>query len=80
MATNKTKSAVYVWEGTNRRGQTLKGELSGQNLATIKAALRKQGITPKKVKRASQPLFGIGGGPKKKKITYRRRRNHGFYR
>ncbi len=69
MATNKTKSAVYVWEGTNRRGQTLKGELSGQNLATIKAALRKQGITPKKVKRASQPLFGIGGGPKKKKIT-----------
>lgn len=69
MAKNNTKSAVYTWEGTNRRGQTLKGELAGQNLAAIKAALRKQGITPKKVKRAAQPLFGIGGGPKKKKIT-----------
>ena len=69
MATNKTKTAIYTWEGTNRRGQTLKGELSGQNMAAIKAALRKQGIAPKKIKRAAQPIFGIGAGPKKKKIT-----------
>ena len=40
------KSATFKWEGTNRRGQTVRGELSGENAAMIKATLRKQGITP----------------------------------
>lgn len=63
----KEKSIAFIWEGTNRRGQKIKGELSGQNLATVKAQLRKQGIQPGKVKRAPQPLFGLGGGGAKAK-------------
>jgi type IV pilus assembly protein PilC len=62
------KTTTFQWEGTNRRGQTVKGELSGQNPAMVKAQLRKQGVEPKKIKRLSQPLFGIGGGPVKKRI------------
>lgn len=62
------KTIAFQWEGTNRRGQTVKGELSGQNPAMVKAQLRKQGVEPKKIKRLSQPLFGIGGGPAKKRI------------
>jgi len=56
------KTIAFQWEGTNRRGQTVKGELSGQNPAMVKAQLRKQGVEPKKIKRLSQPLFGLGIG------------------
>lgn len=68
MAKNDNKVA-FVWEGTNRRGQTIKGELMGQNAAIVKAQLRKQGVTPKKVKKVAQPLFGLGGKSGKKITT-----------
>ena len=38
----KTKSLQFEWEGTNRKGQKVKGETSGPNLATVKAQLRNQ--------------------------------------
>ena len=60
------KTSVFVWEGVNRRGQPAKGELSALNSAYAKAHLRKQGIEPRKVKKATEPLFGIGGGQRKK--------------
>jgi type IV pilus assembly protein PilC len=60
------KNTAFVWEGKNKRGQKVKGELSGPNMAVIKAQLRKQGILPEKVKRAPKPL--VGGGAKGKKI------------
>lgn len=60
------KNIAFVWEGKNKRGQKVKGELSGPNMAVIKAQLRKQGILPEKVKRAPKPL--VGGGAKSKKI------------
>ena len=56
----------FVWEGKNKRAQKVKGELSGPNMAVIKAQLRKQGIMPEKVKRAPKPL--MGGAAKGKKI------------
>lgn len=68
MAKKQIKNAAFTWEGINRRGQTIKGDMSGQNAAIVKALLRKQGITPTKVRKVSQSLFGIGGGPKRKKI------------
>lgn len=64
----KVKVGNFVWEGTNRRGQTVKGEMPGQNAAMVKAQLRKQGVQPGKVKRKAEPLFGIGGAAKKKPI------------
>ncbi|MCA6065507.1 type II secretion system F family protein [Thalassolituus marinus] len=63
------KNSAFSWEGVNRRGQNVKGEMSGQNAAMVKAQLRKQGVNPMKVRKVSQPLFGLGGGAKKKKIT-----------
>lgn len=63
------KSTTFIWEGKNRRGQSLKGEMMGASIPIVKAQLRKQGIQPEKIRKAPQPLFGIGGsGPKKKKI------------
>jgi type IV pilus assembly protein PilC len=60
------KSEAFVWEGTNKQGKRVKGEASGSNVALIKADLRRQGITPLKVKKKPKSLFG---GAKKKKIT-----------
>lgn len=70
MATQK-KDVSFTWEGTNRRGQKVKGELKGQNPAIVKAQLRKQGITPGKIKRASEAPFGLGsmGGTAKVKSS-----------
>lgn len=62
------KNSAFAWEGVNRRGQNVKGEMSGQNAAMVKAQLRKQGVNPMKVRKVAQPLFGLGGGAKKKKI------------
>jgi type IV pilus assembly protein PilC len=62
------KTSIFVWEGVNRRGQPAKGEISALNSAYAKAHLRKQGIEPRKVKKAAEPLFGIGGGGSSKRI------------
>lgn len=59
------KNSSFVWEGTNKRGQTVKGEMPNQNAAMVKVQLRKQGVTPIKVKKKTEPLFGIGGERKK---------------
>lgn len=67
MATGKPqdkglKEHVYTWEGTDKKGKKIKGEMKAPNEATVKIALRRQGIIPDKVKK----LSGIGRG---KKIT-----------
>ncbi|MBO6810506.1 MULTISPECIES: type II secretion system F family protein [Marinobacter] len=64
MAEKAQKLESYVWEGKDRKGNKSKGELTGSNLALVKAQLRKQGIIPDKVKKKPKPLFGSS-----KKIT-----------
>jgi type IV pilus assembly protein PilC len=59
------KSDMYVWEGMDKNGKRVKGEMSGVSDNLIKATLRRQGINPTTVKKKSKPLFGAGG----KKIT-----------
>ncbi|WP_191486203.1 type II secretion system F family protein [Pseudomonas sp. FEN] len=54
------KVSVYAWEGTDKRGAKMTGELSGHNPALIKAQLRKQGINPGKVRRKSSSIFSKG--------------------
>ncbi|HKK16091.1 MAG TPA: type II secretion system F family protein [Gammaproteobacteria bacterium] len=60
------KSVMFVWEGTDKTGKRVKGEMTGQSDALVKAVLRRQGINPQKVKKKPKPMFGGGG---KKKIT-----------
>lgn len=57
MAEKAQKLESYVWEGKDRKGNKSKGELTGSNLALVKAQLRKQGIIPDKVKKKPKPMF-----------------------
>ena len=56
---DKKDISTFQWIGVNTRGKKLEGELSGQSIALVKAQLRKQGITPSRVKRKAEPLFGL---------------------
>lgn len=60
MAKIAVKVSVYAWEGTDRKGAKQTGELSGHNTALIKAQLRKQGITPGKIRKKSASIFSAG--------------------
>ncbi|PQP02993.1 MULTISPECIES: type II secretion system F family protein [Pseudomonas] len=60
MAVKAAKISVYAWEGTDRKGAKMTGELTGQNPALIKAQLRKQGINPGKVRKKSASIFSFG--------------------
>ncbi len=60
------KTSMFVWEGTDRSGKRVKGEMSGQSEALVKAMLRRQGIVPLKAKKKPKSLLGSGGS---KKIT-----------
>ena len=64
---NKDKNnslTTFSWVGVNARGKKMEGELNGPNIAIVKAQLRKQGITPSKVKKKAQPLLGLSSEPK----------------
>lgn len=61
----KEELTIFVWEGTDRNGGRLKGELSARTETLAKADLRRQGIKVVKVKKKAKPLFSA----RKKKIT-----------
>lgn len=63
-AATAEKNATFVYEGTDRKGAKIKGEISSKNPALAKAELRKQGINAKKVRKKAELSFGG-----KKKIT-----------
>jgi type IV pilus assembly protein PilC len=56
---------IFIWTGTDKRGVRVKGQTRGSSPTIIKADLRKQGITPLKVKKQSS-LFSQ---QRKKAIT-----------
>ncbi|WP_375740143.1 type II secretion system F family protein [Pseudomonas boanensis] len=60
MADKALKTSTFAWEGTDKKGSKVKGELSGQNPALIKAQLRKQGINPTRVRKKSTSLLSAG--------------------
>ncbi len=56
----------FVYEGMNRRGQKVKGEVPGKNMALAKAQLRKQGINVTSIRKKSKNLLE---GLVKKKVS-----------
>lgn len=60
MAEQVLKQNTFIWEGKDSKGQKVKGESAGASVALVKASLRRQGITPSKVRKKSKPLFGAG--------------------
>ncbi|HCB12997.1 MAG TPA: type II secretion system protein F, partial [Gammaproteobacteria bacterium] len=59
-AKKKDEEPTFKWEGTDKRGTRVKGELRGANQNLIKAELRRQGIVPLSVKKKAKPLFTFG--------------------
>lgn len=53
--------AIFVWEGTDKRGIKMKGEQQSKNANMLRAELRRQGIQPSMVKPKPKPLFGSAG-------------------
>ena len=64
MATATIKPSTFVWEGTDRKGNKVKGETSSSSPSMVKAELRRQGINPTKVRKKS----ALASGAKSKKI------------
>ncbi|GAA5216690.1 type II secretion system F family protein [Corallincola platygyrae] len=58
----KPTSELYVWQGVNKKGEKVNGELRGASPTDVKVQLRSQGVTPSKVKKKPKSLFGVGGG------------------
>jgi type IV pilus assembly protein PilC len=54
MATTKTasnKDAVFEWEGKDRNGRQVRGEIRAAGENQVKASLRRQGVIPTKIKK-----------------------------
>ena len=54
MATAKkveSSDAVYEWEGKDRNGKQVRGEIRAAGENQVKASLRRQGVTPTKIKK-----------------------------
>jgi len=55
------KLVTFAYEGLDRRGTKIKGEIDGKNPNLVKAELRRQGIQPTRVRKKPKPLFGGSG-------------------
>jgi type IV pilus assembly protein PilC len=49
----------FSWEGVDKSGRKLKGEMQAASDAFVKASLRRQGVNPTRVSRKSKPLFSV---------------------
>ena len=59
MATKKVDAILtFGYEATDRKGQKIKGEITGTNIALAKAQLRKQGFNVQKISKKSSFSFG----------------------
>ncbi|MGD8853904.1 MAG: type II secretion system F family protein [Gammaproteobacteria bacterium] len=56
MAEAAIKQNVFTWEGRDRKGKTVKGESRATSPSMVKADLRRQGISPLKVRKKSTLL------------------------
>jgi len=57
------KNLLFAWEGVDRAGKRVKGEIPASDQAVVRAELRRQGITPAKIRKKAQVRSG------KKKIV-----------
>ncbi|MFN3544122.1 MAG: type II secretion system F family protein [Thiobacillus sp.] len=60
-AAKAIKQSTFLWEGMDRRGKKVKGQMQAGGEAQVSAQLRKQGISVTKVKKQS----GLFGGAKR---------------
>ena len=57
-AAQAPRTETYRYQGKDRRGNTVQGEVQSESLALAKAQLRKQGVVTQTVRKKPKPLFG----------------------
>ena len=67
MAASASKQITYLWEGKDKKGKVIKGEMRAAGESFVNATLRRQGITVTKVKK--QSAFASKGKITDKDIT-----------
>lgn len=67
MAAKTVKQMTFLWEGKDKKGKIIKGEIRASGEAVVNATLRRQGITVTKVKK--QNSFAGSGKITDKDIT-----------
>jgi type IV pilus assembly protein PilC len=65
-ARDKVKELSYAWEGKDKSGKVVKGEMRAGGEAVVRATLRRQGVMVDKVK---QRKAGSGGSVSEKDVT-----------
>lgn len=63
-AKKRPQFSAYVWEGVDKQGKKMRGEMEAASVAFVNATLRRQGINPVKVQKRGKSLFSA----RKKKI------------
>ena len=51
------KSLAFNWEGTDRKGNKIKGKTVAANEAAVRSELRRQGVVPSKIRQQRKSLF-----------------------
>lgn len=67
MAASASKQVTYLWEGKDKKGKAVKGEMNANGDSFVRATLRRQGINVTKVKKQSS--FAKKGKVTDKDIT-----------
>ena len=60
-AVASTSTVPFVWEGTDRKGQKVKGKSMAANEAAVRADLRRQGVVPSRIRKQRKSMFSGGG-------------------
>jgi type IV pilus assembly protein PilC len=68
-AAKAVKDATFHWEGMDKRGKKVKGQLQATGVAVVNTQLRRQGITVTKVKKQSASLFSTAKRISDKDVT-----------
>jgi type IV pilus assembly protein PilC len=64
---DKIKEYTYLWEGKDKSGRAIRGEMRAGGEAMVNSVLRRQGVTVLKIKRLK---MGMGGKVSEKDITF----------
>jgi type IV pilus assembly protein PilC len=64
---DKIKEYTYLWEGKDKTGRAVRGEMRAGGEAMVNSVLRRQGVTVLKIKRLK---MGMGGKVSEKDITF----------
>ena len=68
-AQSKVEESVFLWQGTDKRGKKVKGELRGPDRNIVKLELRRQGIMASTVRKKPKPLISLGNNITAKDIA-----------